>query len=251
MSNDYKFTQDLKGRIKKQRKVWRLNMALVKCPECGREKVSDSAVACPDCGFGIKEYYDKVKQELIKKKRAEEQKKQKEELQKQKEQQENEIISRMSVPRKPSIVSDKTFMGSFFTSLAVVGFIVMIATDGEIDFKAILAGIVCLIFGLTFLGTGWSDYKEEKRIYEVSLVDAEKAKRELLEFRRRQAQEEQAAKMKREEKKQQGLVICPMCGNKTGKRIGTVNRAVSVAAVGLASGKIGKQYKCSRCGHLW
>lgn len=33
-------------------------MALVKCPECGREKVSDSAIACPDCGFGIKEYFN-------------------------------------------------------------------------------------------------------------------------------------------------------------------------------------------------
>ena len=32
-------------------------MALVTCPECGREKVSDSAVACPECGFGIREYY--------------------------------------------------------------------------------------------------------------------------------------------------------------------------------------------------
>ena len=38
-------------------------MALVKCPECGREKVSDNAEACPDCGYAIKAYYDKVKQE--------------------------------------------------------------------------------------------------------------------------------------------------------------------------------------------
>lgn len=29
-------------------------MALVKCPECGRENVSDSAEMCPDCGYGIK-----------------------------------------------------------------------------------------------------------------------------------------------------------------------------------------------------
>lgn len=28
-------------------------MALIKCPECGRENVSDSAEACPDCGYGI------------------------------------------------------------------------------------------------------------------------------------------------------------------------------------------------------
>ncbi len=29
-------------------------MALIKCPECGREKVSDQAKACPECGFPLK-----------------------------------------------------------------------------------------------------------------------------------------------------------------------------------------------------
>lgn len=37
---------------------------LVKCPECGREKVSDSALACPDCGFNIREYTEKKKQTI-------------------------------------------------------------------------------------------------------------------------------------------------------------------------------------------
>ena len=32
-------------------------MALVKWPECGRERVSDSAVSCPACGFGVREYF--------------------------------------------------------------------------------------------------------------------------------------------------------------------------------------------------
>lgn len=32
-------------------------MALVNCPECGREQVSDSAVACPGCGYNIKEHF--------------------------------------------------------------------------------------------------------------------------------------------------------------------------------------------------
>lgn len=31
---------------------------LIKCPECGKEKVSDSAEACPDCGYGIKAHID-------------------------------------------------------------------------------------------------------------------------------------------------------------------------------------------------
>lgn len=36
-------------------------MALVKCPECGKE-VSDTANACPNCGYGVKVYFDKIKQ---------------------------------------------------------------------------------------------------------------------------------------------------------------------------------------------
>lgn len=44
---------------------------------------------------------------------------------------------------------------------------------------------------------------------------------------------------------------CPMCGSKKVKKIGTINRAASVAAVGLASSKIGKQYECDDCKHKW
>lgn len=32
-------------------------MALIKCPECGRENVSDTATSCPGCGFNIREYF--------------------------------------------------------------------------------------------------------------------------------------------------------------------------------------------------
>lgn len=51
-------------------------MALVKCPECGREKVSDSAEACPECGYGIKVHYEKLRyeeeQRLIQEKKEQE-----------------------------------------------------------------------------------------------------------------------------------------------------------------------------------
>ena len=33
-------------------------MALVNCPECGKENVSDNADRCPSCGFGLKEYFE-------------------------------------------------------------------------------------------------------------------------------------------------------------------------------------------------
>lgn len=41
-------------------------MALIKCPECGRENVSDTAKACPSCGYGIKEHFDKIGRETKK-----------------------------------------------------------------------------------------------------------------------------------------------------------------------------------------
>ena len=49
-------------------------MALIKCPECGREKVSDTAEMCPDCGYGIKAYFEQIKpaeEEKIRKKNQE------------------------------------------------------------------------------------------------------------------------------------------------------------------------------------
>ena len=44
---------------------------------------------------------------------------------------------------------------------------------------------------------------------------------------------------------------CPMCKSHNTRRISTANRAISVATVGLASSKIGKQYECFNCKHKW
>ena len=66
-------------------------MALIKCPECGRENVSDSAEACPDCGYGIKAHFEKI--------RNEEEKKEQEEQRIQKRQEE---IKKIEMPIKPN-----------------------------------------------------------------------------------------------------------------------------------------------------
>lgn len=42
---------------------------------------------------------------------------------------------------------------------------------------------------------------------------------------------------------------CPICGSTDIEKIGTLDRAVSTAMVGIASDKIGKQYKCRNCGY--
>ena len=44
---------------------------------------------------------------------------------------------------------------------------------------------------------------------------------------------------------------CPNCKSLQTKRITTTNRAASVAMVGLASDKIGKQFECPVCKYKW
>lgn len=38
-------------------------MALIKCPECGRDAVSNTADMCPGCGYGIRSHFEKIGQE--------------------------------------------------------------------------------------------------------------------------------------------------------------------------------------------
>lgn len=45
-------------------------MALVKCPECGRENVSNTAQCCPECGFGIHDYFIQQRNKQIAEEKA-------------------------------------------------------------------------------------------------------------------------------------------------------------------------------------
>ena len=47
------------------------------------------------------------------------------------------------------------------------------------------------------------------------------------------------------------MFTCPVCGSKNVLKISDLNRAASVAMLGAASSKIGKQYECDNCHHKW
>lgn len=40
-------------------------MPLITCPECGRKRVSDSAISCPECGFAIREHFQNITIESV------------------------------------------------------------------------------------------------------------------------------------------------------------------------------------------
>lgn len=52
-------------------------------------------------------------------------------------------------------------------------------------------------------------------------------------------------------KTDENTLKCPICGSTNVTKISTVNRAVSIGLLGLASSKIGKQYECKKCKHKW
>lgn len=62
-------------------------------------------------------------------------------------------------------------------------------------------------------------------------------------------QSEQAAARRAAE--QANAPRCPTCGSTDLKKIDALDRAISVSFLGLASGKIGKSFKCNHCGYMW
>lgn len=79
--------------------------------------------------------------------------------------------------------------------------------------------------------------------------------RERQEYERKQKALEtarQVEKWKAKQQEQQDLasgkrVVCPYCKSTNTEKIGTLNRAVSVSLIGVASSKLGKQWHCNNC----
>lgn len=47
------------------------------------------------------------------------------------------------------------------------------------------------------------------------------------------------------------IIKCPTCQSTNVQKIGTGERVVSVATMGIFSKKINKSYKCKHCGYTW
>ena len=46
-------------------------------------------------------------------------------------------------------------------------------------------------------------------------------------------------------------VCCPSCKSTDVKRLGAIDRTISVGLMGLGSKKIGKSFECRHCGYTW
>ena len=98
--------------------IFATGSSLVKCPECGRDRVSSSAAMCPGCGFAVKDYFDRIRYEQ----EREAQRAAQEEMIKRR--QEESILRKKRRRKKlfgsPAKKAAWIFMGSAFSALVVV-----------------------------------------------------------------------------------------------------------------------------------
>ena len=235
-------------------------MALIKCPECGRENVSDSAAACPGCGFGIKDYFEKQKEEKIEKIKQVEVVTQSPDVSDNifeadlkpsplidsNTDEDYDIEEKKQIAREITLKKRKGLYGYLAVfgifSIIFAGFIVFdIINDNRSDDYVFIIACIC---GVMFL-SGILNYVET--VKDLKWINTDFKKYEEVIAKRKKLDEE----IKEEKRRRRITPPCPNCGSKNTSRISTASRAVSVGTVGLASSKIGKQYQCNTCKHMW
>ncbi len=246
-------------------------MALVTCPECGKKNVSDTATACPNCGYHIADYFT----QLNKAKREDERKKAEiDELTKKgvlsastikgiqegrnmdKEIKRDKEIDKQKIPEdnSQSLKSNQAgfWFGGIFVGLGLLG-IILAATLDELSFGMFLIYGFLIGLGLWGLGSSWSSYEKDKAEYQLyqELGEREYKKRKYEEKERAQANKDPLTTLYQQQQQQASIIWCPMCHMPSGEKISATRRVVSTTALGLASSDIGKQYRCKSCGHKW
>lgn len=225
-------------------------MALIKCPECGREKVSDTAEACPDCGYGIKAHFYRIKQE----KEREEQRKN-EELEKQRaeveaKKREEERIKSVPRPSKPRI----SFLGLLIGGLVCWLGSCQVNTDewerkqsmlnheGDPVFYGWLflivgIGIICFIIYL---------FVKQIERYSLAQTDFEEYQRQIIKEQDAALASAQAAEVARAREAAM-KPECPYCHTHNTSKITATSKAVDIAMFGVLGEKKYYQWHCNNC----
>ena len=171
------------------------------------------------------------------------------------------------VPPKPQLFT-KGSLKVFLIGLGMLllSLLLLFAAPDKPEFSEdpitfLMFAVIGIIGGLMFVGVPFlyclelRDYLQATKDYDgyvkrrTQEIESNQEKMDAYHSRTIEMQKEQA---RVEAERLEKLPICPICGKKDCvKRISTLNRSASIAAFGLASSKIGKQYQCERCKHLW
>lgn len=203
-------------------------MAIVNCPECDKP-VSDTAAACPICGFQVERHFSLIRQEEMKKKHQREQEHDRQ-LEYKKKLEQVEEPKRPQIGNEIAIAIASLISGIFFFSLDDFGIFI-----GLVFF-------IAFIYYLFLINRAYVRYNDDIKMFRDN-----NDKYRIMHVQ----QEEITRKELLTEYMNKPIIRCPSCGSNKTARISTSSRVISVAAVGLASSKIGKTMECKACGHKW
>lgn len=204
-------------------------MALIKCPECGRENVSDSAEVCPDCGYGIKAYFDQIRQEKM-----QEQKRIEKELDTKKR------IEAVSMPEQPKF--SRVFILYLILVFIVVSWLALYATP-TINNREELSVIDWIFWIVYLIGTMIIPlffmylpyYKKRVKDYELACQDFEAYQRQVI-----QAEDKAIADALVRERREAMKPECPYCHSHNTTKISSFDKT-------LLQEKRIYQWHCNRC----
>lgn len=242
-------------------------MALVNCPDCGKMNVSDTAEHCPECGYAIKKHFEREKEKAYyQKKEEEEWKKVQNELNR-----ELEIIDELKPspkPIKPSKFKHMFYYNGNLSLLSwalIVGIILFfLCFVSTAIFSVLLA--VLIVIGIpvaafiTYLDYGimyncykrdYDDWMEQQNDWDGYIKKKKAVVQEKYKDVASNIAHYGTKAVPSYPSRNNNKLKCPICGSTNVNKISTLNRTVSVATVGLASSKIGKQYECKDCKHKW
>jgi len=215
-------------------------MALINCPECNRENVSDAAESCPSCGFGIKAHFEAIKKKA-------DAKKWRESFERSKIEEAQNRLNKVEMPDKPHYP-----IWTIVCAVAVIGIGIPSLNVDEWDIKRSISQghgdpritfPVMLIWGIAFISIGIYMYSKKRTAYKLSQENPDAYRHQVI------SNEDAAIASARQS--YNGGIKCPNCGRPDASKLSVAGKAVSIGAVGLASNKIGKSYKCNSCGYIW
>lgn len=243
-------------------------MALINCPECGRNNVSDSAGACPGCGFDLKSYSEKIKAEARRQRLEEDRAVHAEEIKnKERERLEEEarkkqimierIAQNIEVPRKKPIINSGIMAGIGFVFL---GGLVLYgnehSAEGSMGLPGVLLLCLCAFFAVLLFKDGRDTLRKNWELYDKYAADEDEYRRILAEIEYNNQQNKAAQKQASDEirksirdQKQQSkawaaAARCPKCGSSS---VSTISRGYSLVWGFVGSGT--PINVCQACGH--
>lgn len=223
-------------------------MAIIKCPECGKE-ISDTVSTCIHCGFQLAKHFDKLRAQ--------------DDLQKELDEKLCSIEN-MDVPDKPNpFDGEGLWWFIMFLFLGVGIFACWLHIDLVLSNingmpGTFVVGLFCIVFALLLVRGIINRYKKNIAEYRQKVenwCEFKEAEKERIISEYKIYSEnimkcgDRDGKSKVESHQEEHIIKCPACGSTEVKKISTAKKVVSTELWGLASSDIGKQMVCEKCGY--